>query len=354
MPPAGGESVIVEISIRVGIAALALTALFIVSALMLRGFVTRRQQRQAIADERWLPVMLRSLRDSVEEVPRLRRRDQAAVLASWNRLASALSGDGVKRLQSFARSAGLTRAAHHLVLRGRPAEQLVATVFFGHQQDLRASAALRRLVRRPEPIVRAEAARALVRLDPASGARMVAPLLIDWEDCHPATAVAVLSDAPPEVVVDALGAEVLRTADPHRQTRILEIMGAIRSPRAADIARVLLGRTIDPELIARNLEIMGASLRPDDAVLVRRFLHHDVAFVRLRALTALSQLQARGDEWRIVGLLDDPDWWVRHRAAEATLQSPRFDRRFVELLARIHPDRYARGALDHVLTERTL
>lgn len=349
---AGGESIIVRASILVGIAALGLAAFFVVFTLLLRRLVNRRREHRLAVEERWLPVMFEALREPVREGPRLRRRDQTIVLAEWNRLVTPLSGEGVRRLRAFARNAGLSDAAHRLIQKGRPDERLVATVFLGHQQDLRAVRTLRELVERPEPIVRSEAARALVRLDPVNGARAVAPVVVNWDDCHPATAVSVLADAPDDVVADVLGELVFETDDVDRQARILEILGTVQSQRAAEVARRMIPRTIGPELIARCLEILSENPRPDDAVLVRPLLRHDVAFVRLRAVATLVRLQAPGDEWRIVGLLDDPDWWVRHRAAEATLQSRRFDRRFIELIARIHPDRYARGALNHVLTER--
>lgn len=349
----GGESIIVRISILVGIAALALAACFVVLTLVLRAFVNRRRAHRVAVEERWLPIMLEALRKSVREVPRLHRRDRTVVLAEWNRLVTPLSGEGVRRLRAFARNAGLSDVAHRLIQKGRPDERLVATVFLGHQQDLRAVRTLRKLVERPEPIVRSEAARALVRLDPVNGARAVAPVVVGWDDSHPATAISVLADAPDDAVADVLGESVFETYDVVRQARILEILATVQSQRAADVARRMLQRTIEPELIARSLEILRENLRPGDSVLVRRFLRHDTAFVRLRAVATLARLQAPGDQWRIVGMLDDPDWWVRYRAAQATLQSRRLDHRFVELIARIHPDRYARGALNHVLTERS-
>lgn len=352
MLSAGDESIIVQMSILVGIVALGLAAVFVVLTLLLRALVHWRREHRVAVEERWLPLMLEALRQPVREAPRLRRREQPIVLAEWNRLVTPLSGEGVRRLRAFARNAGLSDAAHRLIQEGRADERLVATVFLGHQQDLRAVRALRQLVERPEPIVRSEAARALVRLDPVNGARAVAPLVVGWEDCHPATAISVLADAPDDAVADVLGESVFDTDDIARQVRILEILGTVQSQRAADVARRMVQRTIEPELISRCLEILRENLRPDDAVLVRRFLRHDTAFVRLRAVATLARLQAPGDQWRIVGMLDDPDWWVRHRAAQATLRSRRLDRRFVELLARIHPDRYARDALEHVLTER--
>lgn len=351
MLSAGDESVIVQISIVVGLVAIALVLFFILLAIGLRGRITRQRRWKQAVEERWLPLMLEALREPADDVPDLRRREQSVVLAVWNRLVGSLTGEGVQRLRAFARNAGLPDAAHRLVGRGRPAERLVATTFLGYQRDLRASKILREMAQRSDPILRAEAARALVRLDPVNGPRAVAPIVMEWDDHHPATAVAVLAEAPDDAVADALGAQVFETEDPARRTRLLEILGTVRSPKAAEVARRLLPRTIEPELIARCLEILGENRRPQDAVLVRRFLRHPTPFVRLRAVATLTRLQVPGDEWRILSRVDDPDWWVRQRVAEATVQSRHLGRPFIELLARIHPDRYARGALDHALTE---
>lgn len=352
MPAVGDEPVIIRFSIMIGGAAIVLAVAFIVAALGLRAYVSWRDRKRETLEEGWLPFMLEALRGPVSEVPPLRRGERAHVLSIWNRLVASLSGEAVTRLQAFARTAQLDHAARQLLRRGRPAELLVATVFLGRQQDLPAVNSLRELLHTSEPVIRAEAARALVRVEPASGVRTVVPAIVGWEDCHPATAAAVLRDAPHDLVATALRRHVFADDEPVRQRRILEILGAVESPHAAEIARHVLARTIDPELIARCLQVLREQRDPVDAPLVRRFLRHATPFVRLHAVSTLARLRARGDEWRIVSMLDDPDWWVRHRAAEAVADSPRLDPRLVELMARIHPDRYARGALDHVLTER--
>lgn len=87
------------------------------------------------------------------------------------------------------------------------------------------------------------------------------------------------------------------------------------------------------------------------AALVRPYLGHPVSFVRVQAVSALGRLRVPGDEWQIVARLDDREWWVRYRAAHALVAMPNMSRTVLALLARTHPDRYARGALAQVLSE---
>ncbi|HLF40445.1 MAG TPA: HEAT repeat domain-containing protein, partial [Acidimicrobiia bacterium] len=145
--------------------------------------------------------------------------------------------------------------------------------------------------------------------------------------------------------------EVLRARDAPQQARLLELLESFEGPGGLEAARTLLPGAIDPEVIARCLSVLGQHRRPEDAALMRPLLGHPVAFVRLRAVTALGRIMGPGDQWYIASRLGDHDWWVRRRAAEMLVASRRVPHAFVDVLAGVHPDRYARGALAHALSE---
>lgn len=346
-----GESTIVRLAIFVGIGALSLTLLFLLLAIWVRGLITRRGDRRRRVEDAWFPLMLRALREAVVEPPRLRRRDRAPVLALWNRLAAGIEGEAVNRLRDFARAAGFEEAARHVVATGAPAERLVGATFLGVQQDLGGVPSLMDLTAAAPLVVRAEAARALIRIDPEAGPGTVVPLVARWDDCHPAVAVAVLKDAPAHVVSVAVAEEAIGATEAPRQARLVELLGTIRGPAGLEAVRRILPTSADAEVVSKCLAVIREHRRPEDAELVRPFLHHPAAFVRVQAVAALGRLQGEGDEWRVAACLGDSDWWVRHRAAGALVASPRVSLRFVRLLAAVHPDRYARGAIQQALSE---
>ena len=345
------ESLIVRLSIVIGIGALALTLLFLLLAISFRGVLSRRERRHGNLEDVWMPLMLGALREPRVDVPTIARRDRARVLALWNRLVAGIEGEAVDRLRTFAHQAGLDGVALRVIGRGAPGARLVAAVFLGRLQDVRGVRPLLELTRAPQLVVRAEAARALVRIDPEAGPATVAPMVVQWDDCHAAVAVAVLKDARPHVVADAIGAEAMRATDERHQARMLEVLESFQGPVGLAAVRSLLPTATDPEVTARCLAVLAAHRRPEDAALVRPLLHHPVAFVKVRAVAALGRMMAPGDDWLIAGCLSDGDWWVRRRAAEALVASRRVPRARVELLASVHPDRYARGALSHALSE---
>lgn len=334
-----------------GIAALAFTALFVVAATTVRGSVALRARRGAAVKAAWTPVFVGAVREVPDEVPRIGRRDRAHVLELWNRFCATLEGGARDRLDRTARTFGIDRAALELVERGRGAERLLAAITLGRLRDARGVRTLLELAARNPLVLRAEATRALVRIDPEAGTRAVVPLVASWRDCHPATAVAVLDEAPPEVVSAALADEVLEAPDVQLRTRLVEMLGRTRGSSGVHVVHRILETTDEPEVTARCLEVIREHRRPGDAALVRPYLEHPVSFVRVQAVSALGRLRVSGDEWRIVARLDDREWWVRYRAAHALTAMPSMSRSVLALLARTHPDRYARGALAQVLSE---
>lgn len=356
MQPLAAGSLIVKVSVAAGAVSLALTLLFIGAAFVLRAVSVRREGRVDALEEKWTPVLLAALRSEdaaahpPAEVPPI-GSDAASVVTLWNRLAANLRGDTLDLLTAFARRAGIGEAARRLVNEGRPAERVVGAACLGHVGDTNDLPALLALAREPALVARAEAARAIARIDPEGGARTAGALIAGWDDCHATTAGAILSSLSPETASAVVAREALGAVDPARQQRLLDVLASMPGQAGADAARQILAGAHDAEVVSRCLRVITRNRDARDAPLVRRFLHHPAGFVRVSAVAALGRLGAPGDEWMIVGALDDRDWWVRYQAARASVSAGRLPRALLDLFSHVHPDRYARGALDHALTE---
>lgn len=351
MALAARDPVIVDLSLVTGVVALILTAAFILLAVGVRLRVAGRAKAVARIEALWTPVLVAAVRGVPDALPSLRRSHEVAIVTLWNRFTDTLTGAAREHLVELARRCGIGDAALRRVRRGSGQSRLLAATTLGRLGDERAAPALHDLMRSRALVVRAEAARALVRISPLEGTDTVAALVAGWDDCHAATAVAILEDAPPLRAAEALGRELQATDDIECQLRLVDILGSVKGWIGLGPVRDLLGSTAEPELIARCLQVLRQHRQPDDAPLVRRFLHHDAPFVRVQAVAALGRIRAPGDEWRVLAALDDREWWVRYRAAHALADFPRISRRYLELVSHVHPDRYARGALQQVLSE---
>jgi HEAT repeat protein len=56
---------------------------------------------------------------------------------------------------------------------------------------------------------------------------------------------------------------------------------------------------------------------PEELPVIRGYLQHHNWCVRLHAVKALGRLGSVDDEADMISLLDDENWWVRFRTAEA-------------------------------------
>ena len=314
-------SVVVDASIVAGVVGLTVTVLLVLVAIVARTALVRRQRRRTALAEVWSPLMLRSLRGDLGPVPRLKRRDRAYVLGLWVQTTDTLAGDGQDRLVRFARHAQLGDVALAALRSRNPVARTTSAAVLGRMRDARGAAPLTALARSRNLFERSQAARALVRIDAVAGLSLVVPLLAEWDDCHPATASKILEDAPVDLAAPAVAAAAVAERDPKVQARLVRILATLHHPARLDAARRMLVVNDDAEVAAACLQLVADHREPVDADLVRGFLHHPAPFVRVQAVTALGRLRIPGDEWRIVGMLSDDDWWVRYRAARALLLS---------------------------------
>jgi HEAT repeat protein len=74
--------------------------------------------------------------------------------------------------------------------------------------------------------------------------------------------------------------------------------------------------------------------------------------VRSTAARALGRIGTHEDRRRLMDLLSDPHWWVRHHAASALVALPSMNPGETEGLLAALKDRYAADALRQALAEK--
>lgn len=281
-------------------------------------------------------------------LPPLPRRDLDLFLQEWIALHEALDRDACTGLQALSREVGLRDVALRRLRRRRLHDRLVGTIALGHLGDPRDWNALLAEARSPSLPLSLAAARALVRLDPERGAAALMPLIEARDDWPQTRLWPLLREAGPAAVTGPLIAAI-RAAPPPRQARLAHFLPLADEGPAGELVHELLVTAAEDRLVGACLAVVD---RPAELPAIRRLAAHPRWHIRMFAAKALGRLGERADEALLADLLDDPQWWVRYRAAQALVALPWMRRDALRELQASLPDRFARDALQQAIAER--
>jgi len=306
---AGGE-VVVVVALLAGV-----VALHFIKTLQLR--------RRNLFHATWRPLLVQSLTDSPQSVPRVRSRDILNFLFYWNYFHESLLGeDKIVGLNQLARQTGMDRAAKRLLKAKGLRKRLMAIITLGHLREQSAWDDLAELAQSPHPVVSLSAARALVDIDPKAALTLIAPWIGARADWSPPRVAALLSHAGSELIAQPLSQTVM-TAAPDMAMRLLHYLEVTRCTAALPAVRSLLVReSTDMAVRAACLKLIGQFQDPKDLALVRSFIADSDERVRAQAAAALGTIGMPADEGSLIALLSDWQWDVRYRAAEALAHLP--------------------------------
>lgn len=309
-----------DIVVDAALGALALSLLLLVATAIVRVAASARAARDNRLTDLWTPVFLGISVDKWPGPPH--RRDERAVLALWNRLRSAMRGEATRPLVARARATALHDIALRLLDSRRADDRLNAVAAVGTLGLPSSLPALERFARRSGASItlRSEAARSMLRLHAVRTLPVVLELLRTQPDWHPALIASVLDEADPDAVAlglvnEAASAEWRGEFDV--AARFLRVLTAVASDACLPGVRNLLDNSDTPDIQAACIHVLGHFADRRDARNIRRYLHSPIWFVRVHAASALGAVGTADDEPALVALLDDREWWVRQRAAEA-------------------------------------
>jgi hypothetical protein len=271
----------------------------------------------------WRPLLVQSLTDIPQSVPRVRSRDTLTFLFYWNYFHESLLGeDKIVGLNQLARLAKMDRAAMRLLKTKRLGKRLMAIITLGHLGERSAWNDLVTLAQSSHPIVSLSAAQALVDIDPKAALPLITPWIGARADWAPPKVAALLYQAGPDLIAEPLSQAAI-IATPDMAMRLLHYLEVTRCTAALPAVRTLLAReSTETALRVACLKLIGQFQDPKDLALVRSFISHSDGSVRAQAVVALGTLGMPADEGRLVALLSDAQWDVRYRAAEALAHLP--------------------------------
>lgn len=331
-------------------AALVMSIVLVAWILVLRARLNAGRKRRAALINVWRPILADVALDPAArpQLPALARRDLPGFLREWNAMQDALTGGAKLGLNALVARVGCVERIRALLGDKRPARQSLATTALGHLHDREAWPALLSQLDSASHVLSLLAARALMQIDPGDALPAVLARISERPDWPAGRVAALLAQAGPDVVTGPLCTEIVR-GPAERTVRLLPFIGSADQRRAADTIRRLLQTSEHEPVICECLRVAHD---PSLLELVRQHLTHEQWFVRLLAVEALGRNGVAHDVPRIVELLDDSQWWVRYRAAQALVRFPQIGTAELERIRAGVTDRYARNILEHAHAER--
>lgn len=263
---------------------------------------------------------------------------------------SRLPAVNASRERALLKSMDGRRFARRLLHSGDAAAQILAAKTLADLRAAEALPALRELARAEDAVLSLSAAQAALRIDPEYAPQFVA-LMIARRDWSPMRLQAAVEEA--RTVLAAPIVEAIPGAGPVAARSLVDYLPLFGPARALPVLRGILETATEAEFIARALAAVAIVGQPEDAVYAVAFRGHEDARVRIQAANALART---GDSSHVPVLdimLDDVNWWVRYRAAQAIARIEGGGTTALRSLLEQKQDRYARDMLVQIISEHS-
>jgi hypothetical protein len=332
-----------------GVVSIVLTILITVQIVYLRLSRLHREHRERQFLLRWQPLLQRAIDDQALVFPELSSSEHVFLLKLWNHLHESMHADARLGLNRMASHLGCFAIAHKMLRGGGRAHQLLAILTLGHLRDRAAWHDLMAETVYVDSAASLNALRAMAQIDAASVIREMTSTMLVRDDWPVGRLVAIFQESPPRFYTPLLQAAA---QGPQKlQLKALRLIEGLQVPLPLPTLANLLSETMVPEVIVAALRV---TLYPQLLVVVRTHLTHSDWRVRVQAVKALGRIGRASDVSLLATLLDDPEWWVRYRTAQALADVPSFNRAMFDQLLHLTDDRYAHDMLNQVMAERSM
>ena len=333
-------------------AALVVTLVLLAAILAMRVRYLSRLGSERDAASLWIPLIARCTDSGAADLPALHPRDADHFVLLWCRAQDALRGESRDHLREMARRLGVDVHARRMFRSRSLRRRLVSTVALGHLHELDLVPSLQQQIESGPTLPSLVAAKALVRIDAATGMSCVLSAAVRRQDWPLASVATILKECDSDSLSPALSSAIrgaMSRGDDVGVERLLRLHITAEIHAMRSVVRDVLAASTNAEVLAAAL---AALADPGDIAHARRLLCHPEWFVRVAAARALGRMGSEDDVPGLTTALRDGSWWVRHRAAQALSQLPGMDPvRLADMAAR-QTDRYAADMLHQILAER--
>jgi hypothetical protein len=327
------------------------TLLLFAYTMALRATTIRAARRHRRLMDAWRDVFATAALDGALidelEIPSIARRDEIGLVEEWNRIHLTVSGDAARNLNALARRVGIDHIAGRLFHRRNFSEKILAIQALGHLRDRGYRDAIQALVDDESTALSITAALALVEIDPNLAVGKVIPRINERRDWPRMQVSLVLRKAGSERISEPLY-RALRAADDRAKTYLLQFASLVEAEVLEALVVELIRESSDPGVLNAALKLVSGF---NGVPRISELALHETWFVRMQAAKVLGRLGEREHVGLLERLLEDREWWVRYRAAQALVALPFLGPNALRRIQRRQTDRYAVDILDQAFAE---
>jgi hypothetical protein len=334
--------------IRTGIAVVILILLLIIQISIMRliSILKARSRHKVIAI--WRPILVQEALGEETSLPTIRGNDWRYIAEEWNKLIGTVRGEARQNLTDLAWKINLHHYVKNQVFRKGSKNRLFAMVTLGHMRAAIKWSDLVHVMKKSRSTISLVAAQAMIQINPVRALKQIIPLLEQRTDWHWAGVAHIFRLANSDVICPALEQLIRKTPD-DSLPGLLRILDTIKCDTSSAIIGEVLNRSKNDRVTSTCLHIVND---PRSVYAIRQYIDCPRWHVRMHAATALGRLGLEEDIPVLISCLQDREWWVRYRAAQALAAMPFVSIKELQNIYETQQDRYAKDILQQVISER--
>ena len=322
-----------------------------IAALLLCAIVARHwreagERRREHFRARWEPVLYGRMAGDANALPPLAPDERLMFLILWLHVLGYVRDEAANAVVRVARDLGLSAYVLRLLGSRRDWKRVLGMQAAGILRLEEARGILSSKIAPNRPISSLAAVRALLQID-VQGGLVGLQQVLRYPKWSPGAMLEIVKIAGPHAT-QMLGALVL-SALPGRARQLVRLIVLTEDSTALPALRERLEFSRDDQEIAAILHALGRLGGAEDRLTTLRFTAHESWLVRMQSAFALGSLGIEQDAQRLLPLLRDRVWWVRHRAAQSLLRIK--GAAGLGLLHDNEADVFAREMIERVLVE---
>lgn len=309
------------------------------------------ERRREKLNREWRGVLAASLLSEEQArcipLPPRARNQRLNLLEAWNRARDSVRGSAADNLIVLGARIDLVRIAMRLLRKRALRSKLLAVQTLGHMRDAGAWQRLVELLNSENMALSVTAAAALADIDRERAALLLVPMITRRRDWPRTRVSRILVSIGSGLVSEPLYRAV-RSGDDSERVYLLQFAELAEYDIIDALATELVLESRDPDVLSSALKLVSG--RSD----IRRVLtlaEHEVSYVRMQVARLLGRIGQPDHVPVLEKLLNDREWWVRYRAAQAITSLPFLGPNALRQLRRRQADEYARDILQQAYSE---
>ncbi len=282
-----------------------------------------------------------------DPLPIIQSDNRVDLLEEWNRARSIVSGQAVDNLIILANRVGIPALAVSFLERGRVRAKILAVQTFGHLRDAERRDEIRKYLDHDSTALSITAAVALVEIDPDYAIPIVIPMIEKRRD-WPKNRVSILLRMAGSDRISEPMYRAIRSADNANRTFLMQFARLVEPEVLEALIKDLLLSSNDASVLNAALKLVSGF---DGVPRIAALTQHKAWFVRMQAAKVLGRVGQREHLSLLEALLDDQEWWVRYRAAQAITSLPFMGPNQLRQLRKRQTDSFAADILQQTFSE---